>query len=86
MESLYPKLALCGSKNLGARTDPVFFPTTEVSKGPVSLSQFVMFQIAQMKTNVFDTADMHKASPLCESLCVLSGFLTGKKTSHMKST
>ena len=37
MESIYPDLALCGSKNLCARTDTVFFPISEVNNGPVSL-------------------------------------------------
>ena len=38
MESIYPKLALCGSKNECARTDTVFFPISEFSKGTVSLN------------------------------------------------
>ena len=38
MESIYPELALCGSKNECARTDTVFFPISEVSDGTVSLS------------------------------------------------
>ena len=37
MESIYPELALCGSKNECARTDTVFFPIFEVSDGTVSL-------------------------------------------------
>ena len=37
MESIYLELALCGSKNLCAWTDTVFFPISEVSKGTVSL-------------------------------------------------
>ena len=37
MESIYPKLALCGRKNECARTDTVFFPISKVSKGTVSL-------------------------------------------------
>ena len=37
MKSIYPKLALCGSKNVWARTDTVFFPISEVSDGTVSL-------------------------------------------------
>ena len=37
MESIYPELALCGSKNACAMTDTVFFPISEVSDGTVSL-------------------------------------------------
>ena len=37
MESIYPKLALCGRKNECGRTDTVFFPISEVSEGTVSL-------------------------------------------------
>ena len=37
MESVYPKLTLCGSKNVCAKTDTVFFPISEVSEGTVSL-------------------------------------------------
>ena len=37
MESVYPELALGGRKNECARTDTVFFPISEVSKGTVSL-------------------------------------------------
>ena len=40
MESIYPELALCGSKNECARTDTVFFPISEVSDGTVSLKTF----------------------------------------------
>ena len=36
MESIYTELALCGSKHECARTDTVFFPISEVSKGTVS--------------------------------------------------
>ena len=38
MESIYPELALSGSKNYCARTDTVFFLISEVSEGTVSLS------------------------------------------------
>ena len=38
MESIYPKLALCGSKNECAMTDTVFPHLSEVSEGTVSLS------------------------------------------------
>ena len=38
MESIYPKLALFGSKHECARTDIVIFPISEVSEGTVSLS------------------------------------------------
>ena len=41
MESLYPELALCGTKNKCARTDTVFSPISEVSEGTVSLSQLI---------------------------------------------
>ena len=38
MESIYPKLALCGRKNKCVlRTDTVFFLISEVSDGTVSL-------------------------------------------------
>ena len=37
MENIYSVLALCGSTNLCARTDTVFFPISEVSQGTVSL-------------------------------------------------
>ena len=36
MESIYPELALCGSKNECARTETVFSPISEVSEGTVS--------------------------------------------------
>ena len=39
MESIYPKLALCGRKNECARTDTVFFHIYEVSKVTVSLGR-----------------------------------------------
>ena len=42
MESIYPKLALCGRKNLSARTDTVFFPISEVSEGTVSLENKII--------------------------------------------
>ena len=38
MESMYPKLALCGSKNECPRNDTVFFLKYEVCKGIVSLA------------------------------------------------
>ena len=37
MESIYPELTLCGSKNECARTDTVFIHLSEVSEGTVSL-------------------------------------------------
>ena len=37
MESIYPELALCGSKIQCARTDTVFLHLSEVSDGTVSL-------------------------------------------------
>ena len=37
MESIYTKLALCGSKKEWARTDTLFLYLSEVSKGTVSL-------------------------------------------------
>ena len=37
MESVYPELVLCGSKNLFSRTDTVLLPISEISKGTVSL-------------------------------------------------
>ena len=39
MESIYPELALCGSKNECARTNTVFFPISGVSDGTVSLKE-----------------------------------------------
>ena len=39
MESIYPELALCGSKNESARTDIALHHLSEVSKGTVSLTQ-----------------------------------------------
>ena len=36
MESIYPELALCGSKNLFPRTDTVLVAISEVSDGTVS--------------------------------------------------
>ena len=38
MESIYPELALFGSKNECAMTDTVFFPLSEVSEGTVSFA------------------------------------------------
>ena len=40
MEIIYPELALCGSKNLCARTDTVFFPISDVNEGMVALIRF----------------------------------------------
>ena len=40
IESIHSKLALCGIKNVCARTDTVFFLISEVSKGTVSLKTF----------------------------------------------
>ena len=37
MESIYPELALCGSKNECARTDTVFFPISQVCTRGVTL-------------------------------------------------
>ena len=37
VENIYLELALCGSKNLCARTDTVFPRISEVSEGTVSL-------------------------------------------------
>ena len=42
MESIYPKLALCGRNNECARTDTVFLPISEVSDGTVSLGSKFM--------------------------------------------
>ena len=39
MKSIYPELALCGSKNECPRTETVFFPISEVSEGTVSLDK-----------------------------------------------
>ena len=39
MESIYPELALCGSKHECARTDTVFLHLSEVSEGTVSLNE-----------------------------------------------
>ena len=39
MESIYPELALCGSKNECARTNLVFLHLSEDSEGTVSLSK-----------------------------------------------
>ena len=49
MESIYPELALCGSKNECARTDTVFCSISEVSKGTVSLKTFVLNCIISSK-------------------------------------
>ena len=38
METTYPELALCSSKNECAKTDTVFVPISEVSEGTVSLT------------------------------------------------
>ena len=38
----YISLALCGWENECARTDTVFFPASEVSKGKVSLDNLVI--------------------------------------------
>ena len=38
MERIYPELALYCRTNEGARTDTVYFPIFQVSKGTVSLS------------------------------------------------
>ena len=43
MESIYPELALSGSDNECVRTDTVFFPISEVSKGTVSLIEGTTF-------------------------------------------
>ena len=43
MESIFPELALCGSKNVCARTDTVFFPISEVSEGTVSLKTLMIY-------------------------------------------
>ena len=37
MGSIHPEVALCGSKNEGARTDTVFLHLSQVSEGTVSL-------------------------------------------------
>ena len=47
MESIYPELALCGSKNECARTDTVFFTISEVSEGTVSLARKKVWTEAQ---------------------------------------
>ena len=39
MKNIYPELALFGRTNECARTDSVFFPTSEVTKGTVSLKK-----------------------------------------------
>ena len=45
MESLYPELALFDSKHYCARTDIIFIPISEVSKGTVSLGDMVWNKI-----------------------------------------
>ena len=45
MESIYPELALCGSKNECGRTETVFLNLSEVSEGTVSLSEDEAFLI-----------------------------------------
>ena len=57
MESIYPKLALCGRKNLCARTDTVFYPISEVSEGTV-------FLIKQCKTVELPSASFVSCSSL----------------------
>ena len=37
MESIFPKLAFSGSKNVCVRTNTVFFPISEVNESMVSL-------------------------------------------------
>ena len=39
MESIYSELTLCGSNILGARTDTVFFPISDVGEGTVFLTK-----------------------------------------------
>ena len=49
MESIYPELALYGSKNERARTDTVFLPISEVCDGTVSL--YTECDLAGIETN-----------------------------------
>ena len=44
MESIYPEVALDGSKTEFARTDTVFLHLSEVSKGTVSLTTLFVEQ------------------------------------------
>ena len=39
MESIYPELALCGSKNECGRTETVFFPISQVCTRGVTLTK-----------------------------------------------
>ena len=41
MKSIYPELALSGSKNEGARTDSVFIPISQVCTRGVTLAKTV---------------------------------------------
>ena len=56
MDSIKPKLALCDSKNVGARTNTVVFPISEVSKGTVSLGVNVKYDELEnfLKSNGID--------------------------------
>ena len=58
MESVYPKLALCGSKHECARTDTVFFCICEASNGTFSLSKAHGFSIKTVVINLVGEDDL----------------------------
>ena len=62
MESLYPKLNLCGIRKECTRTDTVFFPISEVSKGTVSL-----FILLRLSPKMFPKESIYPELALCGS-------------------
>ena len=63
MESVYPELALCGSTNECARTDPVFFCISEVNNGTVSLS-ITLYEIGHIAQDTKERAKSTQPRPL----------------------
>ena len=57
MESKYPEKVFCGRKNVCARTDTVFFPISEVSKGTVSLKLSKVYYYIQVNLKTIKVKD-----------------------------
>ena len=76
MESIYPELALSGSKILCTRTDTVFFPISEVSDGTVS---FTMLENGKMEIAYILISKRHLTSVIFGIIMLKFKFLGAKE-------
>ena len=68
MESIYPKLALCGSTNKCARTDTISFLLYEVSKARLSLVKGLFIYDVIQKLDRFSLVNNRPSIDLRDAL------------------